>query len=308
MLTNSEILNERLRVEGLAFRVVPIRHLQDLRERIETEYSQRLFSEAFYRERLQFYQFSPPQDLSNAISIIVVALPRPQTPVNFTFEGKSLTLILPPTYAQYNQVTRQIGDLISTILAPGNFRVATAFLPLKLLAACSGLVEYGRNNVSYIHGLGSFFQLAAYYTDLPWEADTWQEPHKLQRCESCRACLIKCPTGAITADRFLLHAERCLTYHNESVSTRSFPPEIDPAAHNALMGCMLCQRFCPEDKPFLNFFEASVDFSAEETALIVGGAPIEALSPETIRKLDYLELTGDLAKLPRNLGVFFKGG
>jgi epoxyqueuosine reductase len=307
MTTISGTLGDRLNQKGLRFRLVPSAHVQDLQARILAEYTQGLFSAEFFHERLQFYRFTLPEGLPATRSIIVVALPRPQTPVNFTYRGKSLTLILPPTYAQFNQINDQVKHLITTIIAPEGFQVADAILPLKLLAACSGLAEYGRNNVCYIRGFGSFFQLAAYYSDLPCQADPWQEPHMLERCTNCQACLIKCPTGAIAADRFLLHAERCLTFHNERTSARPFPAEIDPTIHNAVVGCMLCQRFCPEDKPFLDFFEPSVDFSAEETASIMRGVPLEDLSPETIGKLDYLELTSDLDKLPRNLGVFFKG-
>ncbi len=307
MATTTEILSDKLQEKGLESRLVPARHVQDLRDDIEAEYAQGFFSEAFYRERLQFYKFSLPEELPDARSIIVVAMPRPQTPVKFVFDGKSFTLTLPPTYARYSQITRLVREMLSEILVPEGLHVAHTMLPLKLLAACSGLAEYGRNNVCYIHGMGSFFELSAYYSDLPWEADTWSEPRMLVRCESCQACRIKCPTQAITGERFLLHAERCLTYHNESASTRPFPAEIDPAVHNALIGCMLCQRFCPEDKPFLDYFEPSVDFSAEETMLIMSGAALERLPAETIGKLEYLELAGDLDKLPRNLGVFFKG-
>lgn len=39
--------------------------------------------------------------------------------------------------------------------------------------------------------------------------------------------------------------------------------------------------------------------------MLLHGASMDDLNAETIRKLDYLELTGDLDKLPRNLGVFF---
>ncbi len=308
MKTISTRLSDALKRKGLALRVVPAQHVQDLRNRIEAEYAQGLFSEQFYHERLQFYRFAPPEELPEVCSIIVVAVPRPQTPVNFSVNGKPITLILPPTYAGYNHVTHQVGDMLANVLAPEGYQLAPTRLPLKLLAACSGLAEYGRNNVCYIPGMGSFFQISAYYSDLPCEADTWQEPHLLGRCESCRACLLKCPTRAITDERFLLHAERCLSYFNESQATRPFPADIDPLAHNAVMGCMLCQRYCPEDKPYLNFFEASVDFSAEETALIIQGVAVEDLSAATIGKLDYLELTSDLDKLPRNLGVFLKEG
>lgn len=53
------------------------------------------------------------------------------------------------------------------------------------------------------------------------------------------ACLIECPTGAIGKDRFLLHAERRLVFHNERPAGVPFPDWIDPAWHNALFGCTI---------------------------------------------------------------------
>lgn len=56
--------------------------------------------------------------------------------------------------------------------------------------------------------MGSFHEPAAFYSDLPCREDNWQELQMVERCQNCSACLRKCPTGAITSERFLLHAER----------------------------------------------------------------------------------------------------
>ncbi len=291
--------------EGIASAVVPIGRLHDLENRLIVEYEQGQFAEEFYQERLQFYHFRPPQELPSARSIIVAATPRPQTPVKFTHSGKTITVTLPPTYAGYNQVTQQLGEIISGWLAEQGHHLAPTLLPLKLLATCSGLAEYGRNNVCYIPGLGSFFQLSAYYSDLPCDEDAWQEPAMMKRCDTCQACIKKCPTGAIYAERFLLHAERCLVYHNERAAAYPFPDWIAPEMHNSLLGCMICQRYCPEDKPFMGWFEERVDFSEEETSLLLHGCHTGELPLGTIRKLEKLELVESLDLLPRNLRVFF---
>lgn len=81
---------------------------------------------------------------------------------------------------------------------------------------------------------------------------------------------------------------------------------IDPATHNAMIGCMVYQRHCPEDKPFLDWFEADTDFSEEETTLVLRGARAEDLLPETRAKLERLELFDSLEALPRNLGVLLE--
>jgi epoxyqueuosine reductase len=292
--------------QGLKARVVSIRHLPELQQELLERNSTGQFDQEFYRERLTFFDFTQPVDLPAARSLILVAIPSPQTRVGFTWHGKKQALILPPTYRGHNLIYDQTGGILGEILASDGYRLVQARLPQKLLFTRSGLAEYGRNNITYIPGLGSFYQPTVFFSDLPCEEDTWGEPRMLARCQTCQACMIKCPTGAINEDRFLLHAERCLVFHNERTASLPFPAWIDPAAHNSLIGCMLCQQYCPEDKPFLDWFEGDEEFTAEETAMIMQGIQEEQLPFETRQKLERLELTEDLDKLPRNLGVFFQ--
>jgi epoxyqueuosine reductase len=301
-----EMLYSWFEEHGFKGRVVSIRHLHDLQDKIESRHSQGLFDEEFYREGVSFFSFRPPDELPAAKSLIVVAVSRPQTKVSFTWNGNTLTLILPPTYFGFREVPRLVEGLLTEWLAPKGYRVVSARLPRKLLAACSGLAEYGRNNISYIPGMGSFFQLMVFYSDLPCREDTWQEPRMMDRCKDCQVCLTNCPTGAITSERFLLHAERCLVFHNERSPDHPFPDWLDPAWHNCLIGCMLCQQFCPENKVFLEWFKGNESFSHEETSLILGGAIADRLPTTTRAKLKRLGLLDFLDVLPRNLGVFFK--
>ena len=37
--------------------------------------------------------------------------------------------------------------------------------PIKTVAAMLGLVRYGRNNIAYADGIGSYLQLCGYITD-----------------------------------------------------------------------------------------------------------------------------------------------
>ncbi len=302
----ADVLISSLEQIGFKARLVSIQRLDELQAEVEARYAEGQLADEFYQERLKFYRFNPPDDLPSPKSIIVVAIPRPQTPVSFTVKRNNLTLTLPPTYAAYNETIRNTGELLNEIIVSFGHKVAPAALPLKLLAARSGLVEYGRNNICYIPGMGSFFQLAGYYSDIPCQADTWQEPHMMDRCVHCRACQKTCPTGAIAPDRFLLHAERCLVFHNERPASHPFPSWIDTSVHQCLMGCMLCQQICPENKSFMGWYEAGVDFSAEETALLLRGASSDELAADTRRKLEILGLIDDLDKLPRNISVIWK--
>jgi epoxyqueuosine reductase len=87
-------------------------------------------------------------------------------------------------------------------LRHGGYHLAKPLLPLKTLAVYSGLARYGRNNISYVTGFGSYLQLMGAFSDLPCESDPWCEPKTLDRCSKCIACLQHCPTGAIADDRF----------------------------------------------------------------------------------------------------------
>jgi len=305
MAGSIQTINSRLEEHGLKGRVVPIQRLQEVQNEIEGRHAQGLFDEEFYQEALSFFSFKPPDDLPKAESVIIVAVPRPQTRVSFTLDGKTKSLIIPPTYSGFMEVPRQIEDLLADWLVPEGYHIASALLPRKLLAVCCGLAEYGRNNISYINGMGSFFQLTTFYSDLPFQEDAWREPIMMDRCRNCRNCLVKCPTNAISLERFLLRAERCLVFHNERSSDHPFPSWIDPAAHNCLIGCMLCQKFCPENEAILGWFEGNEAFSHEETSLFLRGVSSDQLPAATLAKLERLKLINPLETLPRNLGVFF---
>ena len=301
-----EQFHSLLEERGFKGRVVSIQHLRELQNGIEGRHTQGLFDEAFYQEALSFFSFRPSDDLPLAESIIVVAVPRPQTKASFAWNGDTLALTLPPTYMRFWEIDRQIVTLLTKWLASRGYHTASAKLPRKLLAVRSGLAEYGRNNITYISGMGSFHQLIVFYSDLPCQEDEWREPRIMDRCKDCRVCLTICPTGAIMPERFLIRAERCLVFHNERSPDHSFPDWIDPAWHNCLIGCMLCQESCPENKDFLEWFEGNGTFSHEETSLFLNGALSDWLPAMTQAKLKRLGMPDLLGVLPRNLGVFWE--
>jgi epoxyqueuosine reductase len=163
------------------------------------------------------------------------------------------------------------------------------------------LAEYGRNNISYIPGLGSFHRLVAFYSDFPCVEDNWGDPKVMERCETCTVCQKMCPTGAIPTDRFLLRAERCLSFFNESPD--EFPDWIDSSCHHCLVGCLACQKTCPVDKKFVDNIEDGPPFSAKETELILNETPESLLPEETLKKLKNLDIAEYLGHLGRNLQV-----
>jgi len=96
------------------------------------------------------------------------------------------------------------------------------------------------------------------------------------------------PTHLVVAatDRFLVHIERCLTFHNEHPADVPFPEWIDPSWHNCLVGCMVCQKVCPANKKVLNWIEPGPIFSEDETKLLVKGTILDDLPSDTKKKIN----------------------
>jgi epoxyqueuosine reductase len=213
-----------------------------------------------------------------------------------------VTVVIPPTYVGFVPTILTVVETLDEWLKPEGHRAVRPRLPMKTLAVCSGLAEYGRNNVCYFEGLGSFAELAIAVSDMPCDFDPWREPKALDRCASCGACERNCPTGAISGDRFLLHAEKCLTLHNETEA--DFPGWIDPAWHNSLIGCMKCQEACPENAFLAGQYDDLGSFTEDETTLLLEGTPIDRLPEEIVEKLRAIDFDGDnYGLLRRNLAV-----
>jgi len=240
--------------------------------------------------------------------LIVVAVPHPPSRFTFNWRGRRFRFLVPPTYLRWRETDAEVERGLAEVLGPEGYRLAPAEVPTKLLAVRSGLAAYGKNNVAYVPGMGSFFRLAAFYSDLPCTEDDWREPAMLERCRECDACLRACPAGAIAEDRFLLHAERCITFHNEQPGEVPFPAWLEPTWHDCIVGCLRCQLACPENAEVRRLVEEGAAFSAEETELLVAGAPLERLPPGTAEKVERTNLAPFLSLLPRNLKVIFERG
>jgi epoxyqueuosine reductase len=296
----------RLRGRGFQARIVSASHLHELQKEVESLRSHGLLESQFFQDRLAWFNFQTPENLPKTRSLIIVAVPRPQTRAIFNWNGQRRPLIIPPTYTADNDIPKEVGNFLAGILEEKGYSSTATALPLKLLAARSGLVQYGRNNIGYVSGLGSFLQLVAVYSDLPCEKDSWQEATMMKSCEGCELCRRACPTGAISSDRFLLRAERCIVYHNEKKGDVPFPEWMKTSWHNCIVGCMHCQRVCPQNKEVIQWMGEEEEFSEEETTLLLEGVAYDKLPATTLRKLERLSLVDYFDSLPRNLWVFFK--
>ncbi len=260
-------------------------------------------SRACWPRSLQGVSFSVskyfvPLSFPEAKSIIVVSVPQPTCEISFNVKGRKVRTIESrrPTPRAVD-VDMEIVDLLEK--GDGNgVQLMRAILPHKTLAARTGLVEYGRNNITYVPKYGSFHRLTSFFTnrELP---DDWQERRSWTAAADCGACVRACPTKAIDDDRFLLHAERCLTFHNEMPNEKAFPDYVLEGVHNAVVGCMICQKVCPVNAQVRNWMVHCTEFDEDDTSYLLKG---DFSGPRAKKLSERLEPLGlELHSFPGNL-------
>lgn len=297
-----DFLKQRMQQYGYHANIVRLKHIDELQAEIETLHSRGNVDESLYQWLNGFYRFAPPETDYDIASIIIIASSSPQVRVFFTWKGNRIPITMPPTYLDFISKPRVIEKHLYESFCTTNPHFLMADnLPNKILAARSGLGAYGRNNLVYVPGLGSFILLSAFYSDLPVDEDDWGEIKLMEPCERCSACMRNCPTGAITNKRYTIEAEKCITYHNEFWGKAEFPDWIDPSAHNCIVGCMRCQNACPRNSEYIHQFIDIECFSEEETNFILEKKEVEALPEPFIQKLEKTNLKTHYNYLSRNL-------
>jgi epoxyqueuosine reductase len=295
----NRVLYETIGKQGFQGKIVSIEHVTELETEIMTRHQKGLLDPDLYDAYLASFDFACQKKLKSARSLIVVTVPQPQIQVTFIHKEKSYPVVIPPTY--YSAIDKEVAELLKAVLEPQGYQLQKVRLPEKLLAVRSGLAQYGKNNITYVKGMGSFQRPMVFISDYPCAKDSWGQATVLEQCETCNACMKACPTSAIGPDRFQLYAERCLTFHNERAE--DFPDWLSPAWHNSLVGCMICQKVCPANKDVIKWIEAGATFDDEETDLILNAVSRERLPRETNEKLKGLDIMSYYDVLGRNLKV-----
>jgi epoxyqueuosine reductase len=295
-----------LAAAGWRARVVPAARLDELQARVHGVIESGGLPQELAAHLLDETAVELPAELAEASSVVIAALGRSLTQATLVWDGVERTIAVPPHYAGYYVKPREMTAVVAAVLARRGYRALRLAAPLKTLAACAGLASYGRNNITYVAGLGSYHQLAACASDAPPPDESgWSAPQELERCAHCRACVQACPSGAIDADRFLLHTERCLTQHNESLEP--FPAWIEPSWHTCAVGCLRCQVACPENAAVTLEVAAPERFDEAETAAILAACDPDRHTEATRAKLARCGLDYSPALIARNLRAALAG-
>jgi epoxyqueuosine reductase len=293
-------LTAALDAAGFRSRPAPVHLAEGLHATILALREQGLLAQEIYEEYAHYWRFTPPPEVAEPRTVVVVAWPSQPVKMLFHLDSGPLEAVVPPTYVSSTGRARCL-EIMRSTLGPAGYSVGRASGPVKLLAVRSGLAQYGRNNLAYAPGMGSYMRLDAFCTDADLQAEEYQTKGSelMSCCPPCRNCHHVCPTGCIPHAGTVIDASRCLTQLNENEG--EWPDWLDPAAHNSLVGCMRCQEMCPANRYHLRKKQVVAEFDREETKIILENRPVDRL-PDALRaKLRELDLEEYSPVLGRNL-------
>ena len=290
-----KIILEQIANRGIKFKLLPIECLTYIKSdilRFSKIGNLNGFQKWIINER---YILDVPELTFKPKTIIVAAIKFKLVNIIFNFGGKSITDI-------FCVARKGVKDFMSTLFLQSGYNIQYVhWLPQKRLAVCSGLAEYGRNNITYIDGWGSFFELQTYITDMPCEQNyILRDICCMDICDKCNACMTNCPTAAIRNNRFLIDNEICLSYLNELEDP--FPNWLLKSAHHSVYGCYKCQDICSKNKTILSNITETESFSQEETECLLNGVKRDDIPKNLLNKLERLGVDDwRLRTMPKNL-------
>ncbi len=239
-----------------------------------------------FRDQLIPLGFKLPDNFRNAKSVIIMAAYSKNMYANFKLDGDSHRILIPFQYFNDEMNSEKLQGIIQKeiIKTPGRRIVdISQNVPLKLLAARSGLGYYARNSLVFVDGMGSYNMLYAFLTDHSFTDNSWADLKILEECNRCHACERSCPTRCINRWNYNVNIDKCLTLYNEN--SGDFPNYILGSMHHALMGCTKCKSPCPVNEGINELTGNMEDVSEEETRKILKGTPDDALLKSLQRKL-----------------------
>lgn len=298
-------------IPAYKYRTLPVSRFPALQKEFDAaRNNSQLGRQKIYLDQIAPLNFALPAEFSKAKSVVVVAAHSKNMYANFRLDGQSHRIMIPFQY----YADDLNADRLKTIIQKDIIKSTTARImdissrvPLKLLAARSGLGRYARNALIFVDGMGSYNVLYAFLTDHSFAEDNWTDLEILDECRRCHACERTCPTRCISRWNYSTNVDKCLTLYNETPG--DFPNFILGSMHHALMGCMQCKSPCPANDGFAELSGQMEDVSEEETRKILKGVPDEALLKSLQRKLRNFRATASREQFPilkRNLSVLIR--
>jgi len=135
-------------------------------------------------------------------------------------------------------------DKITSFLSEHGYQSASVAngIPLKIMAARTGMGTYGKNGIIQSPGKGNWLALNVIITDAPLEPDALLE----DACGSCSKCQEACPTHALDTP-YTCDIEKCISMH-AIYSQVSIPEEIQDKMGACIAHCNACLDACPKNK------------------------------------------------------------
>ncbi|MHA1907250.1 MAG: 4Fe-4S double cluster binding domain-containing protein [Candidatus Thorarchaeota archaeon] len=254
------------------YRTISIEHLHELQDDFEVlDSAGKISYNEVFRKYIGGKTHEHPATFPEAKSVIVIAVYTPLLTTNFLYKGKKHEVLVPHYYEDGITEAHLKKTIQNQIIGSSDYRVENANqnVLFKRLAVRSGLGKYGRNNLCYVDGFGSFVRLHAFFTDYEFEVNNWTDARMMDSCEKCKTCQNNCPTGSISDENFVIDIEKCIPLYNEIKG--EFPEWMNSTWHNALMGCMRCQLICPANGTVVTRTQRFDDVSEEETKALLEG-------------------------------------
>ncbi len=263
-----------------------VSHFPEMQAFIDDLYTKKLITDD---EIVQSYiseaKYSLPDTFLDARSIIIMAVATPPAVVPVHHKGKLTEVILPPQYYSSGLTRKQLDVTVhQKVIKKEGFRIEkVSGMLLKQMAVRSGLGSYGRNNLVYVDGMGTYHTIHAYLTDFEFDTDSFRDVVMMKECATCNICRSVCPTHCISDDTFVIDAGRCLSVHSER--SEPFPHWVTAEMHNALIGCMRCQLTCPIIQSLPGKVTKLEALTEKETDAILSGDWNEEITTSLAKKL-----------------------